>query len=155
MSPRKKAKTTQSSRELATWSTAPPATHQQEGSRLMHLPQEMRDLIYAFVFCSTRFSYGKRAVGRNKLRRVLPANPGKALSLLRTCRRVQTETSKQALSQVLFHFEDPEALLDKLSSVNDTVRGGIRNLRISGLSLLVSHDDEGKTEERNQCMRQS
>ncbi|KAK1817661.1 hypothetical protein LTR12_007969 [Friedmanniomyces endolithicus] len=155
MSPRKKAKTTEGSHELATWSTAPPATHQQEGSALMQLPQEMRDLIYGFVFCSTRFSYGKRAVGRNKLCRVLSANPGKALSLLRTCRRVHAETGNQCLSQVLFHFEDPEALLDKLSRVNDTVRGGIRNLRIFGLSLLISQDDKGNAEEQNQYLSNS
>ncbi|KAK0256977.1 hypothetical protein LTR02_014938 [Friedmanniomyces endolithicus] len=123
MPPRKKAKTTNGSHKLA-------------------LPQELRDLIYAFVFCSSRFSYGKRAVSRKKLRSVVPANRGKALSLLRTCRRVHVEVVNQWLAQVLFHFEDPEALLDKLGSVNGTVRRLIRNVRMSGLPLLVSRDND-------------
>ncbi|KAK1065851.1 hypothetical protein LTR74_007565 [Friedmanniomyces endolithicus] len=142
MPPRKKAKTTNGSHKLATWPSASPAHHQQEHSRLMQLPQELRDLIYAFVFCSSRFSHGKRAVSRKKLRSVVPANRFKALSLLRTCRRVHVEVGNQWLAQVLFHFEDPEALLDKLGSVNDTVRRLIRNVRTSGLPLLVSRDND-------------
>ncbi|KAK0254117.1 hypothetical protein LTS16_017157 [Friedmanniomyces endolithicus] len=131
----KKPKKTERPRELAT-SLSATAAHEQADSRLMQLPRELRDLIYAFVFCSTRSSYGRRAFGRIDHRSIVSANRGKALSLLRTCRRVNVEIDNEWLSQVLFYFEDSETLLDKLANISNTWRSQIRNIQMSGLPCL-------------------
>ncbi|KAK1077607.1 hypothetical protein LTR33_007944 [Friedmanniomyces endolithicus] len=132
------ATTTEGSHEPATWLPAPPPFHQQENSRLMQLPPEIRDLIYAFIFRSTRFSYGKRGPGQiDGYCVVISGNRGNALSLLRTCRRVNAEIGNQWVSQVVFSFEDPCTLLDKLAGISDTVRSLIRNVRTSGDTLRI------------------
>ncbi|KAM3422969.1 hypothetical protein BST61_g448 [Cercospora zeina] len=112
----------------------------QSASHLMQLPQELRDSIYDHVFSTTRFCFGERAVGRIDIdtRRVVSAHRGKSLALLRTCKRTHSEIGTRWLSQTLFHFEDPGALLDKLASVSDDIRSQIRYLRVSGDSLKVT-----------------
>ncbi len=150
--PRNMATTTEGSHEPATWLPAPPPFHQQENSRLMQLPPEIRDLIYAFIFRSTRFSYGRRGPGQiDGYCVVISGNRGNALSLLRTCRRVNAEIGNQWVSQVVFSFEDPCTLLDKLAGISDTVRSLIRNVRTSGDTLRILWGHSGKTEEQDQC----
>ncbi|KAK4502986.1 hypothetical protein PRZ48_006413 [Zasmidium cellare] len=114
----------------------------QAGSKLMQLPQEIRDEIYARVFCSTRFAFGKRAISRIGRNQLVSAHRGRALGLLRSCRRVREEIGDDWLSQVLFHFEDPESMLQKLANVPGRVRGQIRHLRVSGLPLMLSFEDD-------------
>lgn len=119
--------------------------NQQENSHLMQLPQEIRDQIYGCLFSSTRFCFGERAVGRLDIdtRRVVSKNKGASLALLRVCQRAHVEIGPSWLEQVLFHFEDPKALLDKLAVVDDAVRSHIRYVRVSGNTCDVEwgYDD--------------
>lgn len=100
----------------------------------MRLPQEIKDEIYGYLFHSTRFCFGERAVGLIDLdtRRVVSRNRGISLALLRACQRTHAEVGSTWLGQALFHFEDPKALLDKLSVVDDAIRSQIRYVRVSG-----------------------
>ena len=121
--------------------------NQQVHSRFMQLPQEIRDEIYANVFCSTRFAFGRYTLSHIEGRGVVTSlsTCGTPLALLRTCRRVRFEVGISWLHQVLFHFDDPRALLDKLAGIPITVRQQIRHVRVSGGSLMLSvecGDDE-------------
>ena len=121
----------------------PTTINQQTRSLLLQkLPQELRDQIYGYVFSSTRFCWGERAVSYHGRRRVVSANRGKSLALLRTCRRIHEEIGSTWLKQVLFHFESPEALLDTLTPLKQSVLGNIRHLRISGDPLILPLPDE-------------
>lgn len=112
----------------------------QSDSSLMQLPQELRDCIHDYVFSTTRFCFGERAVGRIDIdtRRVVSANRGRSLALLRVCKRTHAEIGTGWLSQALFHFEDPTAMLDKLASIDDETRSHIRHVRVSGDPLKVT-----------------
>ena len=118
------------------------SVNQQVHSKFMQLPQEIRDEIYANVFCSTRLAFGERALGRINSRRVVSSARGTALALLRTCRRTQDEIGVSWLPKVLFHFEDPESLLNKLAIIPITTRKQIRHVRVSGNPLMISWDDD-------------
>ncbi|KAK3940173.1 hypothetical protein QBC46DRAFT_386147 [Diplogelasinospora grovesii] len=112
----------------------------QEGSLLMQLPQELRDEIYSYLFFSTRISSGERAFGRIDHRRIVPIP--NALALLRTCRRVHSEIGHSWLHKVLFSFEDPEAMLNKLANISIETRSMIRHVRVSGCPLVLSFEDD-------------
>jgi hypothetical protein len=118
------------------------SVNQQMNSKLMQLPQKIRDEIYANVFCSTRLAFGERALGRIERRRVVSSARGTALALLRTCRRMQDEIGVSWLPQVLFHFEEPDALLNKLAIIPIATRKQIRHVRVSGDPLMISWDDD-------------
>lgn len=118
---------------------APPADPQ-TGSRLFLLPQELRDAIYEHLFTSTRFTHGERYVTRLACLRITPAPNG--LALLRTCRRARAEIADSWLGMVLFSFEDPQTMLDKLTSIPRMVLGKVRRVRITGDTLMLSYGDQ-------------
>jgi hypothetical protein len=122
-----------------TTSASSPA-NQQVNSKFMQLPQEIRDEIYASVFRSTRLAFDERYFGRSKGMRVLSSARGTMLALLHTCRRVKDEIGVSWLHQVLFQFQDPMALMGKLSDIPITARKQIRHVRVLGDFLMVWGD---------------
>lgn len=127
---------------MAPMSAAAADASEQRDSKLMQLPQEIRDQIYEHLFCSTRFASGERTTGRIESQRIVSAHRGKALSILRTCRRIHLEVGREWLHQVLFHFEDPEAMLQKLANISESLRGEIRHVRVSGQPLMLSFKED-------------
>ena len=117
-----------------------PPADPQIGSRLFLLPQELRDAIYEHLFTSTRLSHGERSVTRLARLRITPAPNG--LGLLRTCRRARAEIADSWLGIVLFSFEDPETMLDKLTSIPRAVLGKIRRVRVTGDTVMLSYGDQ-------------
>ncbi|OAA67921.1 hypothetical protein SPI_00116 [Niveomyces insectorum RCEF 264] len=115
--------------------------HPQDASLLMQLPQELRDEIYAHVFFSTRLASGARSTARFGGDQEVRSAPH-ALALLRTCRRVHAEIGTRWLHMVLFSFETPKALLDKLTNVSIATRSLIRHVRVSGLPLVLSLEED-------------
>ena len=86
-------------------------------------------MIYAELFSSTRFSSGDRKVTWNKSLPVVSSAHG--LAILRTCRRMHNEIREQDwLSRVLFHFENLEAMLDKLTNIPNTKLSQVRHVRV-------------------------
>ncbi|KAL2760503.1 hypothetical protein ACRALDRAFT_1059708 [Sodiomyces alcalophilus JCM 7366] len=104
------------------------------------LPQELRNKIYSHVFFSTRLAYGDRALGRIDCVRIRPAP--NALALLKTCRRAKMEIGNTWISQVLFSFEDPETMLDKLTALPTPTLTTIRHVRVLGDPLMLSFEDD-------------
>lgn len=103
-----------------------------------NLPTEIRLEIYSNLFYSTRLSFGKRSTyvpDRLSAIRLRPAPNG--LSLLRVCRRVSNEIGDSWLGQVLFSFEDPVTMLDKLADLDLQTRGKLRHIRYSNRNSLV------------------
>lgn len=116
-----------------------PAMSQGE-SLLMRLPQELRNKIHSYLFSSTRFTSGKRTTARMDSQNLVPAPHG--LALLLSCRQAYVEIGNTWLSQVLFCFESPEAMLDKLAKIPLETRSTIRHVRVSGGPLMISFDDD-------------
>ncbi|KAL7800322.1 hypothetical protein V8C37DRAFT_364871 [Trichoderma ceciliae] len=112
----------------------------QEESLLMRLPQELRDKIYSYIFSSTRFASGHKYTECMSTRRVSSAPHG--LAFLLSCRRAYLEVGKTWLSQVLFCFETPRAMLDKLSKIPLETRSMIRHVRVSGQPLVIMFMDD-------------
>ncbi|KAK4209744.1 hypothetical protein QBC37DRAFT_449742 [Rhypophila decipiens] len=109
------------------------------------LPQEMRDKIYDQVFAYTRLSYGEKSPRRLESVRIKPAPHG--LALLRTCHRVKYEIGDRWLRQVLFHFEDPLVMLDKLTALPHRLISQVRHVRMRYGYIFLSSDrpgDEGR-----------
>lgn len=103
--------------------------HQQYDTQFFTLPQEVRNMIYSELFLDTRISHGLRLLLRDgTLIRMVPAP--NSLSILRTCRRARDEVGDGWLSQVLFHFEDADTALDKLTSISTEKLSQIRHLRL-------------------------
>jgi hypothetical protein len=68
-----------------------------------------------------------------------------ALAILRTCRQINQEAEPLWLSQVLFSFENPEDLLDKLSALAPTTLSQIRHVRTGGRPVMlqpIGDDDD-------------
>ncbi|KAF7334588.1 hypothetical protein MVEN_02288700 [Mycena venus] len=114
--------------------------NRQLGSRFMQLPPELRGEIYSHLFLSTRLMWGERAFGRTARQSIRSVS--NALTLLRTCRRVNGEIGTTWLQQVLFSFESPEAMLDKLANIPTATRALIRHARVSGDPLMLSWEDD-------------
>lgn len=106
---------------------------QGESLLFQRVPQEIRDQIYAHLFSSTRLTFGSRWTSCTAKITVKPAPHG--LALLRTCRRARFEIASSWLQHVLFSFEDPYTMLDKLSALPIEMRSKIRHLRVSGEML--------------------
>ena len=109
----------------------------------LHIPRELRDQIYVCLFASTRITFGERSIDRFTTKTMKPAP--NALAILRTCRQINQEARAFWLGHVLFNFENPEDLLDKLSILSPTTLSQIRHLRTSGRPLMlrpVGDDDE-------------
>lgn len=102
------------------------------------LPPEIRLDIYSHLFCSTRLSFGKRpahAAGKLSSIRLRPAP--NSLSVLRVCRGVNDEIGDSWLGQVLFSFNDPKTMLDKLADLDSQTLGKLRHMRYSCEDPLV------------------
>lgn len=108
----------------------------------LQIPLELRDQIYVCLFASTRITFGKKSTSRITTTTMKPAP--NALAILRTCRQINQEAGAFWLGHVLFNFEHPEDLLDKLSVLPPTTLSQIRHLRTSGRPLMLqpTGDDE-------------
>lgn len=115
--------------------------HSQEQSPFFRLPLELRDTIYSHIFTRTRITHGKRdAWGKYEALQILPIE--RALSLLRTCRRMTSDIGKRWLGQVLFNFEDVKTMMEKLAPLPIETISAIRHLRVRGGSLMLHYRDE-------------
>ncbi|KAI1325544.1 hypothetical protein F5Y16DRAFT_260298 [Xylariaceae sp. FL0255] len=96
--------------------------YQQNMSPLFpRLPQEIRDMIYAYIFSDKRLSYGRIQIGIPDDiwgRRIVADLT--ALSMLRTCRRANIEIGKRWIGQVLFHSDDITTMTDKFNALPPT-----------------------------------
>lgn len=101
----------------------------QVGSILYQHTPEIRHMIYSELFYSTRLARGNRRESSTKAKKIRPAP--NALAILRTCHRAYNETNTW-LRKVLFHFEDPMTMLDKLTPLAPDVLSNLRHLRVSG-----------------------
>ncbi|KAM0692947.1 hypothetical protein Q7P36_007504 [Cladosporium allicinum] len=115
------------------------SANQQLQSKIMHLPQEVRDEIYANVFYSTHFTYAHEGHPIESSARET------GLALLRTCRRVRDEIGVSWLHQVLFNFLDPFTLLNKLADLPITLREQICHVCVSGRELMIVYDEESES----------
>jgi len=102
----------------------------------MHLPQEIRDEIYANVFRSIHFTHKWYDEGR----RAGTSTPETGLALLRTCHRVRDEIGLFWLHHVLFDFSTPRKMLDVLADIPITLRRQIRYVCVSGNELMTDHE---------------
>ncbi|RYP47748.1 hypothetical protein DL768_006241 [Monosporascus sp. mg162] len=116
------------------------ADPQGESMFFQRLPQELRDKIYSHVFFSTRVACGQRAVSRIDHIRIKPAP--NALAILQTCRRAKKEIGDTWLGQILFSFEDPETMLDKLTALPPGILSKMRHLRVLGDTLMLSYEED-------------
>ncbi|KAK0741953.1 hypothetical protein B0T21DRAFT_408810 [Apiosordaria backusii] len=110
----------------------------QSSSLLFCIPFELRDEIYSHLFTSTRLTFGSRVANDNKTIITLHPPPH-ALALLRACRRINAEIDKSWLSQVLFKFEDPKTMLDKLAGLSFEDLSLIRYVTVRGDSMLLTY----------------
>ncbi|KAK8218650.1 hypothetical protein IWZ01DRAFT_493574 [Phyllosticta capitalensis] len=108
--------------------------HPQEASKLMQLPQELRNQIYSELFHSTRMTH----VSRRSI------DPSSHLALLRTCKRIHAEVGDSWLKQVEFRFDDSEAMLDTLANIPTDKLALIRHVRVASKALRILAADEGK-----------
>ncbi|KAF8156207.1 hypothetical protein K438DRAFT_1910118 [Mycena galopus ATCC 62051] len=105
----------------------------QLGSLFLQLPLATRIDIYAHLFFSTRLVWGEQfGIGKPF------ASAPKALALFRACCQIHVEIDITWLQQVLFSFESPEAMLNKLANIPLATRALIRHSRVSGESLILS-----------------
>jgi hypothetical protein len=144
MAKHKKSKKSNKSKKKVEASMSGPNTNTvapQTDSKLMQLPQEIRDTIYASLFESTRFVSGWRTTGPIEQRRLVSATVD-ALAILRSCRRINAEVGKQWLQQTTFVFEDPDSMLDKLADIPIALRSQIRHVRVSGDPLMLSYEED-------------
>ncbi|KAM5341488.1 hypothetical protein ACJ41O_014519 [Fusarium nematophilum] len=120
-------------------SASAPAPHQQLQSTLFRLfPPEVRHLIYSHLFDSTRIASGRKITrGGNGLLgiKLLPAR--NSLALLRSCRRVHDEIGTTWVGWVLFSFEDPETMLDKLAVLPPQLLSKVRRVYVRGDFMLL------------------
>lgn len=116
----------------------------QDGSLLFRLPQELRDVIYRFVFSSTSISYFSVAIigAPNRSPRVravtrggLPKNLGEQrrfkvniLALLRTCHRINEEIGDWWITLVRFDFHLLNTMLAVLGALPIAKRSMMRHV---------------------------
>ncbi|KAH9882801.1 hypothetical protein J1614_000167 [Plenodomus biglobosus] len=103
-------------------------------SRLLCLPFELREEIWAYFFNSTRLSFGLRYSPRHGERFIRPAPH--SLALLRVCHQIHAETHDIWIQRVLFNFEDPQTMLNKFSDIPDSTLSRIRYLRLVGSPMM-------------------
>ncbi|PKK55180.1 hypothetical protein CI102_10, partial [Trichoderma harzianum] len=109
-------------------------------SLLMRLPQELRLMIYAFLFSSTRFTSGPRCGWDMVIHDFIPAPHG--LAILISCRQAYVEIGRSWIGQVLFCFETVKAMVDKLADIPLETRSMIRHIRVSGHPMRMEIGDE-------------
>ncbi|KAK4237013.1 hypothetical protein C8A03DRAFT_35052 [Achaetomium macrosporum] len=88
------------------------------------------------LFSSTRFSFGKRHTRDLRIVRIKPGPNG--LALLRACRRTNLEIGDSWLRHVLFCFEHPVDMLDKLSALPADILSRIRHVRVGSADLVFT-----------------
>lgn len=97
-------------------------------SRLLNLPGELRNMVYDYLFVSTRLTFAERRIGD----RFMATKPApNSLAILRTCRQINRETQGLWLNRVLFNFDTICTMLDKLSTLPEGTVSEIRYLRVS------------------------
>jgi hypothetical protein len=101
----------------------------------LQIPRELRDKIYSCLFASTRITFGERYTSRITTKTMKPAP--NALAILRTCRQINQEAEPLWLDHVLFNFENPEDVLDKLSTLPSITLSQICHVRTSGRPLML------------------
>ncbi|KAL2276570.1 hypothetical protein FJTKL_00745 [Diaporthe vaccinii] len=116
-----------------------PHRNSQESSLFFQkLPPEIRLDIYDHPFGSTRLSFGKRPARiAGKMGNVHLRPAPNSLSLLRVCRRVTDEIGDSWLGQVLFSFEDPKTMLDKLADLDPQALAKLRHMRYLSDDMLT------------------
>ncbi|KAF7361028.1 hypothetical protein MSAN_01133200 [Mycena sanguinolenta] len=107
---------------------------------IQKLPLEIRLEIYSHLFASTRLVWGERALSRIGRQRI--ASVPNTIAILRTCRQIRAEIGTIWLHQVLFCFESPEAMLNKLANIPIATRALVRHVRVSGDPLMLSWEDD-------------
>jgi hypothetical protein len=132
--------------------SASSAAYQQMQCGMMRLSQELRDKIYADVFCSTAFRGDRYMDPDHVIDHRLPVSSITSLALLRTCRRVRDEIGNTWIRQSCFSFKDPESLLGRLAGIPIAVRCQIRHLRLTD-DLLVVVKSEGDVGEHQLIYR--
>ncbi|EOA88534.1 hypothetical protein ACJQWK_01511 [Exserohilum turcicum] len=105
-----------------------------DSSRLLQLPRELRDEIWELVFNSTRLTFGMRYTPRHGERYLKPAPH--SLALLRVCRQINVETRDLWMQRVLFNFEDPQTMLNKLAELPESTVSRIRHVRLIGSPMM-------------------
>lgn len=110
-----------------------------EHNMLLKLPGEIRNQVYTCLFASTRLTFGKRIIAGFMTAMIKPAP--NSLAILRTCRQIKQEAETLWLGLVLFNFERPESMLDKLSTLPLNILSEIRHVRVGGCSLLIQRMD--------------
>lgn len=88
------------------------------------------------LFTSTRLSFGERSISRIESKPIKPAP--NSLAILRTCRQINKEAAPLWLGQVMFSFENPEDMLDKLSLLPPATLSQIRHVRVGGRPLMLT-----------------
>ncbi|KAK2760362.1 hypothetical protein FQN54_002432 [Arachnomyces sp. PD_36] len=96
----------------------------------IQLPGEIRNMIYDFLFYSTRLAFGKRALRKWMFKIIKPALH--SLAILRVCRQINTEAKDLWIDKVLFHFEDIPDMTHKLDDAPIGVVPKIRHMRLGG-----------------------
>lgn len=106
----------------------------QDTSPLLQLPRELRDEIFDILFKSTRVSFGIRYTSGHGERLVTPTPH--SLAILRTCRQIHAETRDIWMKLILFNYEDPQTMLNKLSELPDSTIAKIRHMRLTGFPMM-------------------
>ncbi|KAI9734263.1 MAG: hypothetical protein M1834_002367 [Cirrosporium novae-zelandiae] len=112
-------------------------------SKLLHLPYELRDLIWDFLFSSTTLKWGEIFSDRITSVHVQPAP--NSLAVLQTCRQIHNETRDLWLKLVLFEFTHVVFLLDKFAPLPLSVLSRIRRARVGSAPLMLlppDYDDD-------------
>lgn len=122
--------------------------HGQEQSVLFRIPQEMRDSIYSHLLIDTRIWLGRDWVRAENVERVRIVTDPNALSLLRTCRRVKVEVGHSWIGKVLFTFQSPERMMEKLTTIPRSKLSQIRHLRINGETAFLWWNGREENEAR-------
>ncbi|PGH26831.1 hypothetical protein AJ80_01411 [Polytolypa hystricis UAMH7299] len=118
----------------------PSSTHQdrqidpQSGSPFFRLPSELRNQIYMILFSSTRLTFTEKnpprtRSGRAQLEPRKLFAPKNSLAILRSCQRIHEETKFLWLSNIELSFDYVEDLMDKLTTLPQSILGQIRFLR--------------------------
>ncbi|KAF4513214.1 hypothetical protein G6O67_000513 [Ophiocordyceps sinensis] len=91
------------------------ASTRPEGSLLLRLPMEMRDMIYTQFFHSNLFTMIKKHTSCHGMERIFFMR--NRLALLRSCRQVYLEIGKSWVEKVMFFFDYPRAMLYTLANI--------------------------------------
>ena len=120
-----------------------PEHSQPSRCRLLTLPRELRDEIYAWVLASTRITFGAKLEGNRSIEPTINKSRPCSLALLYTCKQIKGEIGLLWIGWVLFNFHSPESLLDILTGLPTTQVASIRHVRVNGRPVMLSlpHDD--------------